>query len=143
MTKTTAVATLHSTHKTAGTAEQVTLAFNADYMDERNKAWAKYTPSLSLTMGVADEVATQFALGTRYLLTIEEATDPVEIPEGMEAQEVSFAKNHVYDVLEAELERQGLSTVEMDLISLSDAIVEKLLAAGVTIPDTITDPHGG
>ena len=69
MSKTTAVATL-STMDAKGNGE-TSLAFYADYGDERNRAWAKYTPALSLSMTVTDAVAEQFEQGGRYLLTFE------------------------------------------------------------------------
>ena len=60
---------------TLGTIEdrgdQVMLGFNADYNDERNKEWAKYTPALSVVMHVRPDVAEQFEQGGRYLLTFE------------------------------------------------------------------------
>lgn len=70
MSKITAVATLYSkTESTDG--EQTSLAFMADYADERNKEWAKYTPALSLQMHVLNSVADQFELQGRYLLSFE------------------------------------------------------------------------
>ncbi len=71
MSKTTAVVTLN-TKKDAG-HEQVSLFFAADYNDERNKAWAKYTPGLGVNMTVLDSVGEQFEQGGRYLLTFERA----------------------------------------------------------------------
>jgi hypothetical protein len=68
MTNITAVATLNSKAESNG---QVALGFNADYNDERNKAWAKYTPGLSVQMHVTEEVAEKFEQGGRYLLTFE------------------------------------------------------------------------
>ncbi|AYR00963.1 hypothetical protein PP636_gp08 [Arthrobacter phage Hestia] len=62
----TAVATLNG--KGESNAGQTQLNFNADYNDERNKAWAKYTPGLSVIMHVTDEVAENFDQGSRYLL---------------------------------------------------------------------------
>lgn len=54
----------------AGTAhEQVLLTFVPDYDDDRNKEWARFTPGLSLTMGVKPEVAELFEPGARYTLT--------------------------------------------------------------------------
>ena len=68
-----------------------------------------------------------------------------EVPEGYEPQENSFAKNHAMDALEKELEKQGIDPYdedgEIELISLADAVVEALIAAGVTIPEGISDPH--
>lgn len=52
-------------------ADQVSLGFQADYEDGRNKEWAKYTPGLSLTMGVKPEVAEHFAVGQAYTLTFD------------------------------------------------------------------------
>jgi hypothetical protein len=60
-----------------------------------------------------------------------------------EPAENSFAKNIAYDAIEAELEDQGFAVIdEFDLIDLADAVVEALLRAGVTIPETIHNPHG-
>lgn len=51
---------------------QTSLSFTADYADGANKEWAKYTPALSLSMTVLDEVAEQFGEhGTKYTLTFE------------------------------------------------------------------------
>lgn len=51
---------------------QTTLAFSADYADGANKEWAKYTPSLGITMVVLDEVAEQFGeYGAKFTLTFE------------------------------------------------------------------------
>jgi len=69
MSKITAVATVY-TKKDAGNG-QTALVFGADYNDERNKAWAKYTPGLVLNMTVLDAVAEKFEQGGRYLLTFE------------------------------------------------------------------------
>lgn len=65
----TAVATLYS--KADAGNGQTTLEFSADYADEPNKAWAKYTPGLGVQMTVIDPVAEQFEKGGRYLLTFE------------------------------------------------------------------------
>lgn len=48
--------------------DQVTLEFQADYADGRNKEWAKYTPGLSLMMTVKAEVAERFELHQPYTL---------------------------------------------------------------------------
>jgi hypothetical protein len=69
MSKTTAVATLYT--KGESRDGQTALAFSADYADERNKEWSKYTPALSVQMTVLDSVAEQFQQGGRYLLTFE------------------------------------------------------------------------
>lgn len=69
MSKTTAVAILYA--KGESRDGQTALHFNADYSDERNKEWSKYTPALGVTMTVLDAVAEQFEQGGRYLLTFE------------------------------------------------------------------------
>lgn len=69
MTQITAVATLYT--KGESSLGQTSLAFSADYNDERNKEWAKYTPGLSIQMTVKDSVAEKFEKGGRYLLTFE------------------------------------------------------------------------
>jgi hypothetical protein len=69
MSKTTAVATLYS--KGESNNGQTPIHFSADYDDERNKEWAKYTPALSVSMTVLDSVAEKFERGGRYLLTFE------------------------------------------------------------------------
>lgn len=48
---------------------QVQLNFGADYADDRNKEWARWTPGLSLTMGLKGAVADQFEVGKAYTLT--------------------------------------------------------------------------
>ena len=65
--KITAIATLQT--KEAKGDGQTLLAFGADYNDDRNKAWAKYTPGLNVQMTVLDEVAENFEHGGRYLLS--------------------------------------------------------------------------
>jgi hypothetical protein len=69
MSKTTAVATLYS--KSDAGLGQTALAFSADYNDERNKEWSKYTPALGVNMTVIDSVAERFEQGKTYLLTFE------------------------------------------------------------------------
>jgi hypothetical protein len=70
MTQITAVATLYRKEKTSD-SEQTQLAFTADYADERNKEWAKYTPALSLNMNVLNSVAEHFDLQGSYLITFD------------------------------------------------------------------------
>lgn len=48
--------------------DQVALRFEADYADDRNKEWAKYTPSLNVSMNVLAEVAEKFEVGKPYTL---------------------------------------------------------------------------
>jgi len=55
--------------------DQVLVSFTADYEDERNKAWAKYTPALSASLTVLPEVAEKFVNGGRYLMSFELAED--------------------------------------------------------------------
>ncbi|BCW79007.1 hypothetical protein [Arthrobacter sp. NicSoilC5] len=71
MTQITAVATLGT--KMPQSDGQTTLNFYADYNDERNKAWSKYTPGMSAQMLVTNAVAEKFEQGGRYLLTFERA----------------------------------------------------------------------
>jgi hypothetical protein len=71
MSKITAVASLYT--KGESHDGQTPLSFGADYNDERNKEWAKYTPGLNISMTVLDSVAEQFERGGRYLITFERA----------------------------------------------------------------------
>lgn len=71
MSKTTAVVKLEA--KTAGLYGMTFLRFGADYNDERNKAWAKFTPAMTISMTVLDSAAEPFEYGGRYLLTFEHA----------------------------------------------------------------------
>lgn len=71
MSKTTAVVTLY--RKEESRLGQTPMWFSADYNDERNKEWSKYTPALGVTMTVTDAVAEGFEQGGRYLLTFERA----------------------------------------------------------------------
>jgi hypothetical protein len=50
---------------------QVFLAFTADYADGANKEWAKYTPALSISMTVLEEVAADWKSGDHFTLTFE------------------------------------------------------------------------
>lgn len=45
---------------------QTTLSFTADYADGANKEWAKYTPSLNVSMTVLDEVAEGINYGDKF-----------------------------------------------------------------------------
>jgi hypothetical protein len=51
-----------------GDDRQVTVSFGADYADDRNKEWARWTPGLSLTMGLRGAVADRFEVGKAYTL---------------------------------------------------------------------------
>jgi hypothetical protein len=55
--------------------EQVLVTFAADYQDERNKEWAKYTPALSVSITVLPEVAAKYVDGARYFIHFEHADD--------------------------------------------------------------------
>ena len=50
-------------------ATDTILTFGADYRDDRNKEWASFTPALTLTMTVKNEVAAHFEPGQSYTLT--------------------------------------------------------------------------
>jgi hypothetical protein len=67
MRKTTAVAKLEA--KQAHRDDEFILHFAADYNDEANKAWAKYTPAFNVTMVVKSEIAEGFNLGETYIIT--------------------------------------------------------------------------
>lgn len=54
---------------------QTSLSFVPDYADGRNKEWSLYTPSLSLSMTVKNEVAANFEQGKPYTLTFEPTED--------------------------------------------------------------------
>ena len=69
-------------------------------------------------------------------------------PEGYDTAEVSTAKDHVYDEVDRELNRQGIDPYSEradqpspDLIDLADAIVERLLKEGAVFPETIRELH--
>lgn len=49
--------------------DEVALEFHADYSDNRNAAWARATPALSVHMTVLPEVAADFTAGAAYTLT--------------------------------------------------------------------------
>jgi hypothetical protein len=55
-----------------GDNRQVSVSFGADYAGGRNKEWALYTPSLSLSMTLKGEVGDRFELGKAYTLTFED-----------------------------------------------------------------------
>lgn len=54
---------------------QVTLSFNADYADGKNKEWSKYTPSLNLGMTVLEEVAADWNAGDHFTLTFDKSEE--------------------------------------------------------------------
>ncbi len=57
----------------SGTGDQraVNVKFTADYRDGRNQEWARWTPSLDLSVTLKGEVADRFAIGKGYTLTFE------------------------------------------------------------------------
>jgi hypothetical protein len=62
------------TGKTDAGDEQTQLVFGADYHDERNKEWAKYTPAVNFSFVVRnDTAAAQYTEGAAYTLTLEES----------------------------------------------------------------------
>lgn len=69
-----------------------------------------------------------------------------EIPEGYELAEHGAAKDIVLDALEAALTKQGHDPYDdenpIELIGPADAVVEALLAVGVTIPENLKSPFG-
>ena len=50
---------------------ETTLEFSPDYTDDRNKEWAKYTPSLKFRMIVLDEVAEGLEYGDTATVTFD------------------------------------------------------------------------
>jgi hypothetical protein len=54
---------------------QQTVYVQADYADDRNKEWAKYTPALSLSLSVIDSVADHFEVGATYDLLLTKTSE--------------------------------------------------------------------
>ncbi len=72
--KTTAKIVLNSKlEQGVGESRQVTVSFSAHYADGKNNAWAKYTPSMQVTMVLNGEVADRFQIGQEYTVTFEES----------------------------------------------------------------------
>lgn len=65
-------AKVRCTAKSPAGEGQTRLGFSADYAEGRNAEWAKYTPVLSLTMVVLDEVAARIPTGPMTLLFAED-----------------------------------------------------------------------
>ena len=57
---------------TAG-PDQTKLRFEADYDDDANSEWAKYTPGLAFECTIKDEIADRWQIGTAYTFTAEES----------------------------------------------------------------------
>lgn len=55
-----------------GEDRTVNVNFGPDYEDGRNAEWARWTPGLSLTMGLRGAVADKFEVGKAYTLTFAE-----------------------------------------------------------------------
>jgi len=51
-----------------GDDRQAAVTFGADYADDRNKEWAKYTPALNLQMTLNGAAADLFEAGKKYTL---------------------------------------------------------------------------
>lgn len=58
----------NKTESGEGDARQAVVTFGADYADERNKEWAKATPTLSLSMTLNGKAADLFEQGSAYTL---------------------------------------------------------------------------
>lgn len=54
---------------------ETNLSFTADYADGANKEWAKYTPALSVSMTVLDEVVEGINFGDKFTLTFEKTEE--------------------------------------------------------------------
>ena len=53
--------------------DTATVTFAADYADERNKEWSRYTPWLKFDLNVKPEVAQNIQVGKTYTVTFEES----------------------------------------------------------------------
>lgn len=53
-------------------ANQTQINMQPDYNDPRNKEWAPYTPSGSISLTVIDDVVPHFPLGANFLVTFDE-----------------------------------------------------------------------
>lgn len=57
---------------------------------------------------------------------------------------VNHAKEHAYEAILSELEEQGVDSssedFDINIVSLADAIVVRLVENGITIPLNISDP---
>lgn len=63
------------TRRTEGPEGQVSLEFQADYQDGRNKEWSQYTPTMSINTTMKGEVANNFQLGDAFTLTFEKEVE--------------------------------------------------------------------
>jgi hypothetical protein len=55
--------------------DQVTLYFGADYENDANKEWSKYTPAIGVTMTVLPEIAKRYNVGDKITLIFESEGD--------------------------------------------------------------------
>jgi hypothetical protein len=72
--------------KTPNIDGQTNLNFSPDYAANRNKEWAKFTPTFRLAMVVVDSVAEHFTVGDAYTLTFtkdDPATDGLNEFQGL------------------------------------------------------------
>lgn len=51
--------------------DQVMLYFGADYENDANKEWSKYTPAISISMTVLSEIADRYNIGDKITLVFE------------------------------------------------------------------------
>jgi hypothetical protein len=58
-------------NSTVATDGQVAVQMSADYADEKNKEWAKYTPNASYNFVVKEELADEFPIGASFTVTFE------------------------------------------------------------------------
>lgn len=58
-----------------GDQRQAVVTFTADYADGRNKEWALYTPTLSMSMTLKGVAADRFEAGKAYTLTFTETEE--------------------------------------------------------------------
>lgn len=52
-----------------------TLIFGPDYEDGRNSEWAAFTPALTVTFTVKNEIADRWEQGNAYTFTIDESVE--------------------------------------------------------------------
>ena len=67
MSNLTAVVTAYS--KIPQSDDTTTVHFGPDYNSEKNKEWAKYTPSLQFSMHLKNEIADNIGQGQPFLVT--------------------------------------------------------------------------
>lgn len=123
--------------------------------DGRGFRHNKACPSLNCDYCVNGRAKRPHRRGQRRLAKRELHDQPTQCLGGTmsdtqyETAETSYAKDHARDALDLELERQGVPTFDPDdnpsgpdLIDLADAVVERLIKEGVTIPVSVRSLHG-